>query len=203
ENCLCFDDPLSVSAVHLCCVPAQEYIPDLRYLFGRPKRGRRMLELLYNSAAKACLENYWGDESFQEFYLGGKTKWKKLPTESELLVLTAAGNWAAPSPAVSLRIFLRFQGFFPYSFLLASLKALEDDDRDFRNCHPDYDMDLIIDEMEKFYGISYDKHWHAMISQIKQMQETYAPWAEKDFEYRVVGNQVFDAQTGFHHPEIT
>ncbi|CAE8626875.1 unnamed protein product [Polarella glacialis] len=180
-----------------------------------------MLELLYSSAAKACLENYWRDESFREFYLGGKAKWKKLPNESELLAMTVAGMNYPPSqyqlhlqfihgPLLPFQYALFLEGghfhykrFFPYSFLLASLKALEDDNRDFRHCHPDYDIDFIIDEMEKFYGISYDTHWHAMISQTKQMQETYAPWVEKDLEYRIVGNQAFDAQTGFHHPEIT
>ena len=50
---LAFDDPLSITRCHLCSIPTNVYIPDMRNLFTNPPEGLKMMRQLSDTAWEA------------------------------------------------------------------------------------------------------------------------------------------------------
>eukprot|EP00490_Sorites_sp_Unknown_P002032 CAMPEP_0114652954 /NCGR_PEP_ID=MMETSP0191-20121206/9403_1 /TAXON_ID=126664 /ORGANISM="Sorites sp." /LENGTH=115 /DNA_ID=CAMNT_0001867771 /DNA_START=41 /DNA_END=384 /DNA_ORIENTATION=- len=69
EDLLVFDDPLCVSVCHLNVIPTKVYIPDLRYLFKDPLRGRELVAAMLAEVDAVCLKQHWADEKFRNTYL--------------------------------------------------------------------------------------------------------------------------------------
>ena len=40
---LAFDDPLGGTRCHLCTIPTDVYVPDMRFLFESPRRGLELV----------------------------------------------------------------------------------------------------------------------------------------------------------------
>eukprot|EP01050_Picozoa_sp_SAG11_P054684 SAG11_NODE_33008_length_279_cov_1.250000_1_plen_92_part_11 len=52
QSFVVFDDPLALSRCHLCAIPTDAYVPDVRALFQRPARGLALVEALDDAACE-------------------------------------------------------------------------------------------------------------------------------------------------------
>ena len=93
EEVLVFDDPLCVSVCHLNVVPTGVYIPDLRYLFKDPLRGRRIVQRMLDEVDNVCLEQHWYDDLFRKTYFANKG----IPDSATLKFMGTAGMNFPPS----------------------------------------------------------------------------------------------------------
>lgn len=206
EEVLVFDDPLCVSVCHLNVVPTGVYIPDLRYLFKDPLRGRRIVQRMLDEVDNVCLEQHWSDDLFRKTYFANKG----IPDSATLKFMGTAGMNFPPSqqqlhlqyvhgPMLPFQyavfkngLHLQYRRFFPVQFLLDTL--------DFGDAvQIDVEEDTEIDEIIRqaaAVGVDYDSYWNNMCAQVNRIQSQCAPWKEEDFLYRVVGSKAYDIQTG-------
>lgn len=207
EELLVFDDPLCVSVCHLNVIPTRVYIPDLRYLFKDPLRGRQLVKAMLDEVDTVCLEQHWADEMFRTTYFA---KLGAPPKRETLRLMGTAGMNFPPSqhqlhlqyvhgPMLPFQyavfkdgLHLQYKRFFPVQFLLDALEAGEKVRMD---VHENTEIEEII-LMAESVGVGYDSYWNHMCAQVNAIQKVCSPWREEDFSYRIVGSKVFDAKTG-------
>lgn len=203
EDFLCFDDPLQCSPCHLNAIPTSVYCPDLRFLFSDPPRGVELLKQLFELAASVAKEQYWSDEAFRQKYFAGCPRPQSL---EEFRDCTVMGLNFPPS---MYQLHLQFihmpllpfhydllrkkehftRGrFFPLDYLLT---ALSKGDAVKSSVTQDTDIAVILDKVSRA-GVDYTASHDAMISRAHEAQQLCSAWKETDFEYRVMGSQVFD-----------
>lgn len=207
---LVFDDPLCVSVCHLNVIPTKVYIPDLRYLFKDPLRGRKIVHAMLEQVDTVCLEQHWSDEKFRAAYLQAApgrealrsmgTAGMNFPPSQQQLHLQYVHGPMLPFQYAVFKdgLHLQYKRFFPVQFLLDSLAA---GDKVRLDVHENTDIEEII-QMAAVVGVDYDSYWSQMCAQVNTIQESCSPWREADFMYRIVGKNVYDAQTGQELPEL-
>lgn len=207
---LVFDDPLCVSVCHLNVIPTKVYIPDLCYLFKDPLRGRKIVHAMLEQVDTVCLEQHWSDEKFRAAYLQAApgrealrsmgTAGMNFPPSQQQLHLQYVHGPMLPFQYAVFKdgLHLQYKRFFPVQFLLDSLAA---GDKVRLDVHENTDIEEII-QMAAVVGVDYDSYWSQMCAQVNTIQKSCSPWREADFMYRIVGKNVYDAQTGQELPEL-
>ena len=128
---LVFDDPLTVSVCHLNVIPTSAHIPDLRFLFKDPCRGRQILQGMLDEVDTVCLEQFWSDDLFRATYLGnmppdlramGSAGMNFPPSQYQLHLQYVHGPMLPFQYAMFEKgLHLQHGRFFPVQFLLAAL----------------------------------------------------------------------------------
>jgi len=205
---LAFDDPLSMSPLHLCIIPTSVYVADWRYLFTNPAKGRQIVDELADFGAKAAVEQYWSDDAFRSHYFGDSP----LPeTTEEVLESVAAGFNFPPSmyqlhlqfihyPLFPFHACKALQGihftrnrFFIIEYIRAALAACCEKDVCFE-IHEHTDIDEVIRKIAAL-GIDYDAFHTRFLKRNDILATQYNCWQETDFKYTVKDGTVIDNQT--------
>eukprot|EP00442_Polarella_glacialis_P036776 CAMPEP_0115131550 /NCGR_PEP_ID=MMETSP0227-20121206/53194_1 /TAXON_ID=89957 /ORGANISM="Polarella glacialis, Strain CCMP 1383" /LENGTH=380 /DNA_ID=CAMNT_0002537113 /DNA_START=175 /DNA_END=1317 /DNA_ORIENTATION=+ len=201
---LCFDDPLACSACHLNSIPTSVYVPDCRFLFADPPRGLKLINDMFDTAAKVALEQFWGNEEYHRTVLGGAPKPKDTEELKEYVIL---GMNFPPSMFQIHLQFIHFpllpfhdsqlqkgehftyRRFFPLGYLQKAL-ALGDAVK-MENVTMETDLETILEKV-KAAGVDYDVFHAAQIKKAHGLQNRLAgtAWKEDCFAYRVHGDQV-------------
>lgn len=157
-----------------------------------------------------CLEQHWSDEKFRAAYLQAApgrealrsmgTAGMNFPPSQQQLHLQYVHGPMLPFQYAVFKdgLHLQYKRFFPVQFLLDSLAA---GDKVRLDVHENTDIEEII-QMAAVVGVDYDSYWSQMCAQVNTIQESCSPWREADFMYRIVGKNVYDAQTGQELPEL-
>merc|ERR1712032_110073 len=209
---ICFDDPLSMSPLHLLVVPTDVYIPDWRFLFLNPDKGLKLIDEMFEIAAKAALEQFWGNEEFQKKFFSGEQRPK---TAKDIMDVTCCGCNFPPSmyqlhlqfihmPLTPFHYNQAKQGghwhharFFPLEYIRQAL-ALGDKVK--MKITEDTDIQDIMQKVQQ-NGVVYDTVHREFLLKCWGLQERFAPWAESDFEYQIINGNVYNMASGRMEPE--
>ncbi|CAE8737484.1 unnamed protein product [Polarella glacialis] len=179
--------------------------PTLRPIlqFADPPRGLKLINDMYDTAAKVALEQFWGNEEYHRTVLGGAPKPKDTEELKEYVIL---GMNFPPSMFQIHLQFIQFpllpfhdsqlqkgehftyRRFFPLGYLQKAL-ALGDAVK-MENVTMETDLETILEKV-KAAGVDYDI-FHAQIKKAHGLQHRLAgtAWKEDCFAYRVHGDQV-------------
>lgn len=207
ETILCFDDPLAISPCHLNAIPTSVYIPDCRYLFMDPKRGLDLVNELFDVAANAALEQYWGDEAFRRKVFRGRSKPKD---HKEVANFIAAAGFNFPPSMYQLHLQFIHGPMLPFHYQMLCLQehfthgrffplkyiqeALSLGDKVKVSSSSEPVMEDIIKKIEE-NGVKYDDYHAAMYRRAHDLQAEFSTWVQEDFTYKVIGDEVFKAST--------
>jgi len=200
---LCFDDMLSLSPCHLNAIPTSTYIPDLRYLFKEPAAGLKLINDLFDIAAQAALDQFWGDEAFRNKVFAGKP----VPSSREEVLEYSACGMNFPPSMYQLHLQFIHYPMLPFQFNMArkqqhwhhgrfySLEylraALACGDQVKMDVHENTELSSIMNIVSAA-GVHYDTFHRDLMEKNRWMQEHFSSWSEDDFECCVVNDHVFD-----------
>merc|ERR1740129_1627968 len=207
QSMLCFDDPLSMSPLHLNVIPTDTYIPDWRFLFLNPTKGLNLVDEMFETAAKVALDQFWSNEAFRTKVLGGEAAPKTL---QEVMDVTCCGMNFPPSmyqlhlqfihsPLTPFHYNQAKRGdhwhhgrFFPLEYVR---KALELGNKVKMNITEDTDIEYIMRKLEE-HGVVYDSVHRKFSLKCWNLQQRFQAWSEDDFECQVINNRVYNMVSG-------
>jgi len=204
---LCFDDPLAMSVCHLNAIPTSVYVPDMRYLFADPPRGLAIVNQLFQVAARAAMEQFWGDDRFRRKFFANQP----IPESPEALAdIVLAGLNCPPSmyqlhlqfihpPMLPFHYCLALEEghfhhgrFFPLDYIRAALSL---GDAVKMKVSDDTDIDDIMRRVSE-NGVSYDSSHSANLRKCRRVQQLFSAWEESDFVHQVVNGKAFSILGG-------
>lgn len=213
EDYLAFDDPLGVTAVHLCVIPTSVFCPDIRFLFTDPARGLKIVDDMMEIGRQAVLASYWSDKAFIDTYWPGEEPPK---TVEDMVNLCVLGFNFPPS---MFQLHLQFQHrplfpfhtvqlekgnhynhgrFYPFEYVRAAL-ALGDAVR--MEVHDETPIEDVVAKV-KDQGLDYDAMHAQMIAKGKIFAARFPIWRKGDFEYTVTEGKVYSNETGELVPDL-
>jgi len=199
ESLLVFDDLLCLTPCHLNCVHTASYLPDLRYLFERPKKGLALLKDMYQAAWSTAKREYLSNKEFRQ---------KIMPhsfnlTDEEIRNHAMSGLNFPPSqfqlhlqfmlpPMMPFHYHMYLQAmhfslerFFPVEYMMDALNLLTEPLVGARNMAIEQMVNLVNEKT----GVNYYKYHSDFSARYGRSHRELAAWDPADFE-RVIVNGV-------------
>jgi len=196
QRLLVFDDLLQATPCHLNCVYTASYIPDLRYLFERPKKGLALIEEMYEATWQIAKKDYLGNDAFRRKIMPNASNLK----EEEIGKHVISGLNFPPSqfqlhlqfmlpPMMPFHYHMYLNGrhfsverFFPIEYILAALSSLPEAIPGARNM----DIKQIITLVHEKTGVNYYKIHGRCYARYGSSHLALAAWDPADFERVIV-----------------
>lgn len=211
EEFLCFDDPLSLSPLHLNCIPTRKYVADLRFLFLNPIKGLELINRMFEIAANVAIEQFWKNDQFRNKVFNGET----IPGHPDVILDAACCGFNYPPSMYQLHLqFIHmpmtpfqycqarknghwhYGRFFPLEFVRDALKL---GDKVKMDITEDTDIQAIIDKARD-HGVAYDAEHREFLQKCWDLQDRFSAWEESDFECQVVNGRVYNMVDGRMEP---
>ena len=207
DRMMVFDDPLAITRAHMCAVPTDCHVPDMRSLLARPARGLALLDAM-DAAAWAALErDFLDDAAFAAKALSPAAR--ALPRAALRGHVIAGLNFPPSQFQIHLQYMLPpltpFHAsmykrgahysagrFFPLEYVRAALAAMVAAHGaagggdgaaalpwDPTSC----DADAIIARVRDEYGVDYEAVHAACYARYGASHALFANYDEDDFEY--------------------
>jgi len=199
ERVLVFDDLMQCTPCHLNCIYTASYLPDLRCLFERPKKGLTLIEEMHEATWHIVKKDYLANEAFRRKIMPSTLNL----TDQEILKHVISGLNFPPS---QFQLHLQFllppfmpfhyhmylharhfsvERFFPVEYIIAALSSLPEAIPDARNM----DIEQIITLVNDKTGINYYKYHSECYARYGCSHRELSAWDPADFE-RVIVNGV-------------
>eukprot|EP01095_Lingulamoeba_sp_RSL-Kostka_P010263 TRINITY_DN3660_c0_g1_i1.p1 TRINITY_DN3660_c0_g1~~TRINITY_DN3660_c0_g1_i1.p1 ORF type:complete len:291 (+),score=95.31 TRINITY_DN3660_c0_g1_i1:367-1239(+) len=208
ESILVFDDLLSLTPCHLNIISGDQYLPDWRFLLINPEQGLELVNSLYNSGMNVLENQFFSNEEWR------KATFNKNDEEGEFTFDEIKGHVASgfnypPSqyqihlqfmlpPFLPYQYYMYLTGkhftpgrFFPYEYAIEVLKL----NIPYENLTDDTPIEDIISFYEE-RGVSYKEYIDKYYKKYGESHCLLSNWKIEDFDGVVVGDNLFDLQTG-------
>lgn len=202
EDFLVLDDLLSLTRVHLNCLPGTRYIPDFLTLLRHPAQSLALIEAMFEECWSVVESQFWPQRD--TLFAQGS-----VPTLADLRRHVISGfNWP-PSQyqlhlqfmlppllpfqmlACSKKVHFTFGRFFPFEFVQAMLRCPE---------QFDWKEGSSIDDLFAFYKGKFGLDYAAVHAECYQRymlsNAALGNWSAAEFEGVIVGTEFFRFREG-------
>ncbi|CAD2213474.1 hypothetical protein AGDE_05225 [Angomonas deanei] len=192
EEVLVFDDPLALSPLHFCAIPAKHFIPDWRYLTLFPESGLQLCKLLENSCLAAAQESFFADKVWNKVVLNDAhvspndflTGFNFPPSQNQLHIQFMLPVLMPHQYMLFLRgIHFTHQRFFPLGFVVESLTKLCEKKVKVPAEHLNLPIDAFIVKLRELSGVDYDTYHSNFMQNADRLYSKYAFWPKEKFTY--------------------
>ena len=207
SKCLVFDDMCQVAPCHLCAIPTDVYVPDVRYLFEDPERGLGMLRRLHNAAIGVVVDGFlankaWRSKMFRDSADMSDDDFKKhvisgfnFPPSQYQLHL----QMMLP-PFMPFHYLMYLKGnhytklrFFPFEFIQQSLEALLQRGRHIPAAR-EMSASSLIEAVYSISGVDYDAVYSKCYTRYGDSHRKLANWKAEDFSTSIKADECEDEE---------